>query len=149
MTDKMTNAPARKTPWHLWLIGALALLWSAIGCFDYLMTQTRNEAYMGQATQAQRDYFYGFPMWLDAAWAVAVWGGLLGAVFLLLRRRAAYPTFAASFVALTISSVYMYALSDDAEIAGAGPGVMSAAILVISLVLAVYARAMTRRGVLR
>ena len=32
-------------PRHLWIVGALALLWNSFGCFDYLMTQTANEAY--------------------------------------------------------------------------------------------------------
>lgn len=31
-----------RAPWHLWLIGIIAVLWHAGGAFDYLMTQTNN-----------------------------------------------------------------------------------------------------------
>jgi len=35
-----------RTPLHLWIVAALATVWNAFGAFDYLMTQTRNEAYL-------------------------------------------------------------------------------------------------------
>jgi len=41
------EAGVEPTPWHLWVIGVVALVWSAMGALDYVMTQTRNEAYMG------------------------------------------------------------------------------------------------------
>ena len=72
-----------RTPWHLWAVGIFAFLWSGMGAFDYLMTQTRNEAYMANFTEAQLEYFYGFPAWVEGTWALAVWGALAGSVFLL------------------------------------------------------------------
>ena len=76
-----------KTPIHLWIIGILALLWNAIGAFDYVATQTQMESYMSQFTPEQLDYFYGFPTWVVAAWAIAVWSSLLGSVALLVRKK--------------------------------------------------------------
>ena len=86
--DVKERAP---TPWHLWAVGILALLWSAGGALDYTATKLQLDAYMGQFTEEQLEYFYGFPVWMVAAWACAVWGGLLGAVMLLLRRSWAVP----------------------------------------------------------
>ncbi|NNJ77956.1 MAG: hypothetical protein HKP19_01735, partial [Xanthomonadales bacterium] len=62
-----------KTPFHLWLIGILAVLWNAIGAFDYTATQMQMDFYMSQFSEEQLAYFYGFPAWVDAAWAIAVW----------------------------------------------------------------------------
>ncbi|MCP4895894.1 MAG: hypothetical protein GY906_02880, partial [bacterium] len=36
----------RGTPIHLWIVGVLALLWNAMGAFDYLATQLKLEFYM-------------------------------------------------------------------------------------------------------
>jgi|GEM_PF-5725290 len=77
------------TPRHLWVVGIVALLWNAMGALDFVMTQTKNEAYMGEFTPEQLDFFYGFPLWLVVFWAVAVWGGVIGAVVLLLKNRLA------------------------------------------------------------
>ena len=35
-----------ETPWHLWVVGVVGLLWSAMGAMDFVMTQTRNESYL-------------------------------------------------------------------------------------------------------
>ena len=137
------------TPWHLWVVGALALLWSAGGALDYVMTQTRNEAYMSAFTPEQLEFFYGLPAWTVAAWAIAVWGGVVGAILLLLRRRHAVGVFVASLVGVVITAFQNYVLSDGLEVIG-DPFSLSftAAIFVISIALVIYARAMYKRGVL-
>ena len=38
-----------KTPWHLWLVGVLSLLWNGVGAFVFVQTTTRGEAYMRAA----------------------------------------------------------------------------------------------------
>src|SRR4051812_2966442 len=76
-----------RTPVHLWTVAVLATIWNAFGCFDYLMTQTRNERYLAGFTDPQRVYFDSFPIWMESAWAFGVWGGLLGSLLLLARSR--------------------------------------------------------------
>jgi hypothetical protein len=56
-----------------------------MGALDYVMTQTRNEACLSQFTPEQLDFFLGIPAWAVATWALAVWGGVLGAILLLAR----------------------------------------------------------------
>lgn len=149
MTDLYATGPQRR-PWHLWVVGIIATLWSAMGAMDYLMTQTRNEAYMSQFTPEQLEFFYGFPAWLTAFWAIAVWGGVLGGVLLLLRRRLAFPAFLLSFLSMLVTTIHNYGFSNGLEIMGDGMSLMfSALIFVIALLLVLYARAMSRRQVLR
>ncbi|MEZ4387180.1 MAG: hypothetical protein R3D98_06305 [Candidatus Krumholzibacteriia bacterium] len=136
------------TPKHLWVIGIIALLWNCVGAFDYLMTETRNAAYMAQFSQEQLDYFYGFPAWVVAFWALAVWSGVLGGILLLLRRRLAAPVFLVSLVAMVVTAVHNYGISDALSVAGVGGLVFSVVIFVISLGLWLYARAQAARGVL-
>jgi hypothetical protein len=40
----MSEAPT-KTPWHLWLVGVIAVLFNAIGVFDYVMSLAQGAAY--------------------------------------------------------------------------------------------------------
>lgn len=140
--------PRVPTPIHLWIIGAVSLLWNLMGAFDYLMTQTENEAYMAKFTPEQLEFFYGFPMWVEVFWALAVWGSVLGSILLLLRKGLACPVLAVSFVSMVITAVHNYALSSGYELMGAGGAIFSAVIFVISLALVIYARVMRTRGVL-
>jgi hypothetical protein len=119
-----------------------------MGAFDYVMTQTRNEAYMSQFTPEQLEYFYGFPVWLDAFWAVAVWGGLLGAVLLLARRRVAVPVLLTSFVAMIVTSIHNFLLTDGLDVMGGAGVAFSGVIFVVALALWLYARSLAGRGVL-
>jgi len=139
-----------KTPPHLWIVGALATVWNAFGAFDYLMTQTRNEAYLANFTDPQRVYFESFPMWMEATWAFGVWGGLLGALLLLARSRHAVAAFAVSLAGLAASTVYQYVLSTPpAEMKSGAMIGMNLAIWAIAIGLLWYAVKMRKAGVLR
>ena len=38
-----------KTPWHLWAVGVISLLWNGYGGYDFIMTTTQGETYMRAA----------------------------------------------------------------------------------------------------
>jgi hypothetical protein len=148
MSENGTTTTA-KTPWHIWVVGVIALLWNAMGAFDYLMTETQNEGYMAKFTPEQLDFFYGFPAWMVAFWAVAVWGGVLGAVLLLLKKKLAAPVFLVSFLCMAVTAVRNFGFADGMEVMGTGGATFSAVIFVFALFLVVYSRAMKNGGVLR
>lgn len=139
-----------KTPAHLWIIGVLSLLWNGFGAFDYVMTQTRNQAYLAQFTDAQRAYFESFPALAVAAWACGVWGALAGSLLLLARSRHAVTAFAVSLAGLAVSSIYQYGLSTPPAdlVTGAMIGV-NVVISIGATGLLVYAILMRRSGILR
>ena len=139
-----------RTPLHLWIVAVPAVIWNAFGAFDYIMTQTRNEAYLAHFTDPQRVYFDSFPVWMEASWAFGVWGGLLGALLLLARSRHAVAAFAVSLAGLAISTVYQYVLSSPPEEMKSGMMLgMNIAIWAIAIGLLWYAMRMRRAGVLR
>ncbi len=140
---------AEKTPLHLWMIGIFGFLWSSMGAMDYVMTQTKNEGYMSAFTPEQLSFYYGLPSWVVAAWAIAVWGEVVGSIFLLLRKRIAVWIFLASFVAMLITTFQNYVLSNGMEVVGDTFSlVFTAIIFVIALGLYLYSRAMQQREVL-
>lgn len=149
------NGPA-KTPWHLWVVGILALLWNAGGAYDYSMTQMRNEEYLAQAAegagvplQVMLDYYTTFPAWADAAWALGVWGAVAGSILLLIRNRFAFHAFVVALVGLFGTTIFTVTSDIPAELDSSFTWIFTAVIWVITIVLAYYAKAMTARGVLR
>ena len=139
-----------RTPVHLWIVAALATIWNAFGCFDYLMTQTRNEQYLAHFTDPQRAYFDSFPIWMEAVWALGVWGGLAGALLLLARSRFAVLAFAVSLAGLAVSTLYQYVLSTPPpDMMTGGMIAMNLAIWAVAIGLLVYAMRMRKAGVLR
>lgn len=150
----MNNDTAR-TPVHLWIVGVVALLWNGFGCFDYFMTRTRGAAYIesmmhtadGEAIVA---YINAFPAWAAAGWGLGVWGGLLGAILLLMRHRWAVPVLLASLVGAVVGIGYQMANpSGIPELSMGINSVMPYVIIAIAGGLFLYARAMRIKGVLR
>ena len=62
--------------WY-WLISGLGFLWNCGGAYDYVMTRTVNEAYMGQFPPELLEYFYNMPILMEITWPLAVWAVLL------------------------------------------------------------------------
>ncbi|WP_343344036.1 hypothetical protein WJT74_09315 [Sphingomicrobium sp. XHP0239] len=158
MTDRIVTSRetatgsglAPSTPWHLWAVGALTLVFNAGGAFDYTMTQTRNEAYLANFTEEQLIYFNSFPAWSEAFWALGVWGALVGSILILLRSRYAVWSFAVALIGLAGSTVYQFGIADMPDSIRTGGAMMFTIIIwAVTIATFLYARAMTKRGVLR
>lgn len=122
-----------------------------MGAFDYSMTKLRVESYMAQFTPEQLEFFYGFPQWAGATWAIAVWFSVLGSIYLLLRRRAAVPIFVISLVAMMATTLHNFVLSEVKmfDVVGTGAAIFTLVIFVVAVLLVLYARKMHANGVLR
>jgi hypothetical protein len=138
-----------KTPVHLWVTGVLGFLWSSVGALDFVMTQTRNESYMSAFSPEQLSFFYGLPLWTVVTWGIAVWGGVIGAIFLLLRKGVAVWIFLVSLICMLITTFQNYILSNGMEVMGDTFSlIFTAVIFLIALGLFLYSRAMLKKGVL-
>ena len=137
-----------RTPWHLWLVGIVSLLWNGIGAADYVLTQLRFEPYMAQFTEEQRAYFQGFPAWVQGTWALAVWLSVAGSLLLLARSRAAGAAFGLALIFMAVTFVHNFFLADVRMDQIAGPAALwfSVLILIVGLGLWLYARSMRKRG---
>lgn len=149
MTDSQTSNVV-KAPWHLWVVGIVGLLWNAMGAMDYVMSKLRVESYMAQFTPEQLEFFYGFPIWVNASWAIAVWFSVIGCILLLLRKSVAVAVLLTSFIAMAITAFHNYVLSNGMEVVGDTFSlVFTAIIFFVGLALYFYAKAMRAKGVLK
>jgi hypothetical protein len=140
-----------KAPWHLWLVGVVAVLFNGIGVFDFVMSMAQGSSYMARAgmTPAQIAHYEQMPTWMIAIWAIGVWGAMLGSLLILLRSKWAFPVFSVSLAAFLVSLIYTYMLTDGGEIMGAQLAIASAVITVLLVFFIWYSRLMTKRSVLR
>jgi len=141
-----------KTPIHLWIVGIVSLFWNAGGAFDYVMTRTNAAEYLAAQPDARLMMLDQAPLWFGFTWALGVWFSVIGSLLLLMRSRFAGATFALSLIGLLGSSIYTYGIADGGSMvaaAGTAAIVFTIAIPVLLVLQWLYARAMTRRGVLR
>lgn len=106
MTD--TTAMTVRTPWHLWVVGVVSLLWNAFGGYDFVMSVTQGETYWRASgmTDAMVAYYNAMPAWMYLPWVLGVWGAVAGSVLLLMRSRFAVHAFALSLLGAAVSLLY-------------------------------------------
>ncbi len=151
----MQDVVQTRVPMHLWIVGVLSTLWSAFGCYDYLMTRMRNTDYLASmmpdvdpnATLAWVD---AFPIWAQFGWGLGVWGGLIGALLLLIRSRWAVWALGLSLIGAILGLGYQIVAAPPLPGAeGAMFEVMPYVIILVAAALFLYSRAMEKKGVLR
>jgi hypothetical protein len=142
-----------KTPWHLWVVGVLSVLWNGFGAFDFVQTTTRGEAYMREMGFGDDmiAYYDAMPAWMYVPWTLGVWGAVIGSVLLLLRRRWAVEAFGLSLLGALVSLIYGKLMDPPppAPPEMAAMSWMPFVILLIAVLLFGYAFNMRKRGVLR
>lgn len=149
MPSESSFSQPTPTPWHLWPVGLLALLWHIGGALDYVLTQIAYAPYVGQFPPEWAAYFDAIPAWVTGAWAIGVWVGLLGAVLLLMRDRNAVMALAVAFVAMVVATIWLVFISQPTmqSVTGAAGLYTMFGASAAALFLWLYARWLKIRGV--
>jgi hypothetical protein len=91
---------AAKTPFWYWTAATLGLAWNLFGAVQFLGTLNATpESLQAQGlTAEQATVMLGYPAWMTVAFAIGVFGGIIGCVALLLRKELAINVFLASLL---------------------------------------------------
>ena len=125
--------------WSFWVIGAVALVWNALGSMNYIMQM--NPDTLADYPEAARTLVEGRPSWATGAFAIAVFGGALGCLLLLLRKSAAYYVFIASLIGVIVTNIHTLGVTGSTEI-----WVGSLMSLVVAAFLIWYSKMTERKG---
>ena len=113
----MATLPQAPT-WY-WIASSLGFLWNFLGIFNYLGQVTLSPEALSELPQAQQNLINATPAWVMGAFAIAVFAGTLGCLFLLLRKKWASPLLMLSFVAALLQVIYNVFVSDAFQVLGA------------------------------
>ncbi|MEM7660458.1 MAG: hypothetical protein AAF399_30425 [Bacteroidota bacterium] len=129
-----------KPPIWFWIVSGIALLWNVIGVANYLLQVTMSPEALAALPEAQQQLLENTPVWANAGFALAVWGGAIGSLFLLIRKSYAVPAFVVSLIGILIQQVYGVFLSDAWEVLGAGGVVLPLVVLGFGIFLLWFSR---------
>ncbi len=104
MNDKATGG----VHWSFWVIGAIALIWNVMGVINFLVQM--NPEMLAAYRESERAIIEGRPLWATGGFAIAVFGGALGGLLLLLRKSAAKYLFIASLLGVIVTMIHSLGL---------------------------------------
>jgi hypothetical protein len=89
--------------WSFWTIGAVALIWNVMGVMNFFVQM--NGDMLAAMPESHRAIVEGRPAWATGGFAIAVFGGALGCLLLLLRKSAAFYLFIASLLGVIVQMI--------------------------------------------
>jgi hypothetical protein len=135
-----------KPPIWFWIVSALALLWNLAGVMAYLGQAYMSIETLEQMSQAERLLYESQPAWVTGAFAVAVWGGALGCIALMLKKKWAKPVFIISLIGILAQMSHSFFISNNFEVYGPGAMIMPIMVLIIGIALVLLANTAIKKG---
>jgi hypothetical protein len=145
MSQHKSEAKVR-TPWHLWVVGIVSLLWYVAGAYTIQMAQLGRLPHLSPDEIA---YYAAKPAWLIVITAISTYGSALASALLLLRSRAAVWLFAIALVFILLNNGIELETGTSRAFAITGATIATVIIVLIAFVLLLYAYLMRKRRVLR
>ncbi len=132
--------------WHLPIIAGLAVVWSALGVFEFMAALTRYAPYLEMLSETARSGMTELPLVGYGLWAIAAFTALAGSVMLFRRQLVAVRLLAVAATGTIITTAIRNLPVDGAP---QEERVYAALMIVIALLLLYYAFIAAKRGVLR
>lgn len=136
----MNENTLSRVHWSFWVIGAVALIFNIMGCINFLSQM--NAEGVSALPEQYRALVEARPAWATVAFAIAVFGGALAGLLLLLRKAAAFYLFVASLLGTVAAQIPTLAMADFPVAALIG-GLIQ---LVVTVFLVWYSKWAERKG---
>ena len=146
MSEESTSNPTTS----YWIIAGAMLVWNAIGLMFYYQqsTLTREVMEVAGMTAQQIAHIMDTPAWGHSGYAIAVNAGVLGAIFLLLRKTWAVPMFVLSLVGVLVQDLDAIVLRDAIDAWGTSALYLPIIVILICAAEIWYARNAKAKGLL-
>lgn len=129
----------RPPVWFTVLVG-VALAWNVLGLLAVLADLRLSAADIAALPAQQQALYNARPLWSVGASIVAVVGGTLGCLALLLRRRASLVLLYASLIGIVFQDIGIFIIAGAGKVANPVPFILQGLVLAISVGLIFLAR---------
>ena len=128
VVDELNKSPI---PVWFWVVSILALLWFLMDMSAFVMRVFMLDKMLSDMPENQRILYLNMPSWVNMIFALEVFGGLIGCIGLILKKRWALLLFIISIVGVLMQTFYVYFLSEAVSLMGAPAIVMPLIAIII------------------
>ena len=105
----MNDRTAGGVHWSFWIISAFTLMFNIMGVMNYFVQMNADS--LASFPESYRPIIEGRPAWATTAFAIAVFGGSLGCLLLLLRKSAAFYVLIASLIGVIVTMMHIFGVA--------------------------------------
>ncbi len=125
------NISVNKPTTVFWIISVVALLWNMIGANAYFQQAYKTEAFKSQYNAEQLALIDSSPIWVTVVFAIAIFGGVIGCIGLLFRKKWSNIVFKISLVAILVQMGYSFFMTNSFELFGIFEGLIMPLIVIL------------------
>ncbi len=135
-----------KPPVWFYVVATFALLWNLAGCTAFIADLHLAPEDIARLPDAQQALYRARPVWALVATGVAVIGGALGSLALLLRRRWATGLLIASLLGVLAQDVGLFIMLDNLRAVGGLAQLLQGVVLIVAIGLVPLSGLASARG---
>ena len=105
----MNNKIVGRIHWSFWIISIITLLFNVMGVINFFVQMNADS--LAQFPELYRPIIEGRPVWATIAFALAVFGGSLGCLLLMLKKSVAFYVFIASLLGVILSMMHIFSVA--------------------------------------
>lgn len=131
-----------------WFMPAVivALIWNLMGLAAFIGDMMITPEALAALSEAERAMYENQPSWAKIAFALAVVGGALGSLGLVLKKRWATPVLIVSLFGILLQMFHAFFLADALAVKGNSALIMSTLVVIIGIVLVWLGRKSDTQG---
>ncbi|UQD57154.1 hypothetical protein [Flavobacterium sp. K5-23] len=130
MEDQKISVPK----WY-WAAAIFFLLWNLMGVGSFFQFTFITDEALQALPAAERSLYTSYPLWTKIAFAIAVFGGVMGTFGLILKKKWAKSAFIISLCAIIPQMTFDLFFTKSREVYGPGTEIMPILIIVIGVFL--------------
>ena len=139
----------QKNPLWFSIVAVIAVIWNLIGVLQYLGDVSMSDEAKALLDPELVTLMGSTPKFITALYAIAVWGGFVASVLLLLKKAKALLLFQISLIAVILNTVYYIFFTNGPEVVGevAYYGLQSTVILIAVLLVYLSKKALSKNWI--
>jgi hypothetical protein len=134
MTEQVVKETKVIPSWFK-IVAIIALIWNLLGVVAFVGQMLITPEMLSALTIAEQELYANTPLWATAAFAIAVFSGAFGSLFLLMRKSLATPLLTFSLVGILVQNVHSFFISNSIEVYGPGGMIMPVMIIFLAIYL--------------
>ena len=148
-TRATESSDKRSPPVWFWVISIIGLLWYLMDTSAFFMRLFMTDDAIKAMPANQQHLYRNIPLWVNIVFACEVFGGTLGGIGLLLRKKWALPLFIVSILGVLSQTSYIFFLTDAVSTLGALAVGMPLLAILIGVGMIALAKSAISKGWLR
>lgn len=127
----------------------IMVVWNALGVMAFVSQLLLTPEMIALLPEAQQEAYNNIPLWSYVAYALAVFGGLLGSFMLTLGKKLAFPLLVISLIGVLVQQFYNFVIIDSIALLGPSVVILPSLVVVIAIILVIVSKRGAKAGWLK